>query len=283
MATFSGTYTLDMSVLANYTSLMGDIFSQITAMGWVQTADTGQTDPGGVGALPAQNNYGNFAVFRTNDGLTNVYFRLGFGRNSANQPSFTFQIGTGTDGAGTLNGNTTSLQTGYAGNTSSGKLLYISGSTSRIAIVLNTVDGRDQQFTCVVARSVDTGGAYTATTATMFWRYSGTLAGQHTIGFGGTNGIEQKFLRAAVPQPATGTTWVVGTDVAAAWCVPMGPGYNANPSIDVGVVRNGDFTANTTTAITHYGASHTYLVTGVDECTGTLTTGNTDTMLVRYE
>lgn len=280
MATFSGSYNFDMSVLANYTALMGDIFDQIVAMGLVQTADTGQTDPGGVGSLPAQNNYGNFAVFRTNDGLANLYFRIGFGRDGSNHPAMTFQLGTGTDGAGTLTGNTTSSKTGNAGVTTSGRSVYISGDTNRLTICLNPVaTSRDQAFHLGFARSHDGTGADTAAEATLIWIYSGTNGGQHTIALSGTSGVEQTYLRAACPRPASGSTWDVGLGDGVAMVVPMGSSYGANPSLAAGLYRLGDLTPDTTTVISVYGSNHTYLVAGSD----TVNDDGNGRPLFRYE
>lgn len=264
MGTFSGTYTFDMTVLANYKALMGDIHAQIQAMGWVQTSDTGQTDPGGVGSLPTTDTYGNYDVYRMNDGLTNVYLKVGYGRTqSGSWPSFQVKIGTSTDGAGTLSGNVSSTKTFHASTNASSLSVYVSGDTNRIGVSLNpSSSDTNQQCMFAVERSLDSSGAATATHATIWWQGYNAVTGQHTINLSGTNGVEQTLWRAAAPRPASsGSTWTVSGNIGVAFSVPMPATYASNPSLQIGMCGASDgFTPGTTTVITHYGASHTYLV-----------------------
>lgn len=276
MSTFSGTYNLDMSVLANYTLLMGDIFDQIIAMGWVQTADTGQTDPGGVGALPSVGSYTNYGVFRTNDGLTNVYLRVGFGRDTTTTPALQVQLGYSTDGAGAITGNKSTLTTVPSVGGSS-KHVYLSGDTGRLMIATDPTSGGG--IAIVIERSHDGSAADTSAFTTIALVGNGAGARQHTIMPSGVNGVEHTGIRAATPNPASGS-WLLDTDTGIAFAVPMPRGYNVQPMIGLALHTSAvaDFTADTTTTATTFGSSHTYLVLA-----DTGNNGSNTRLMVRYE
>lgn len=264
MTTFAGNYNCDMSVLANYQALMGDIFDQILAGGWVQAADTGQTDPGAVGSVPADVDYSNFAIFKPGDALTPVYLKLGFGR-STNRPAIQASLGSGTDGAGTLTGNTTSIALVSAITTAAGLPFRLSADVARVSWCLNPASADpSQMMICVVERSKDGTGTDSADHATMYFMGNTNSVGQQTVNLSGAKtGALQSNWRMAAPRPAaSSSTWLVGADsLGAAFAVPQPYGYAANPSMDAGAVGSSDsFTPNTTTLIPCYGATRQYLV-----------------------
>ena len=80
----------------------------VGTMGLVQTADTGQVDLS-TATRPSTGAYAGFRIYRTNDGLTDLFIRIQFGTNTSSStfPRMTVQVGTGTDGAGNLNGMVT--------------------------------------------------------------------------------------------------------------------------------------------------------------------------------
>lgn len=264
MSTFSGLYTFDMSVLANFKALMGDTHAQILAQGWVQTADTGQTDPATIGALPAQNGTTCYAIYKPGDALTPFYVRLEFMRQLNDWPTYGVQIGSGTDGAGNLTGNVSVRRAISAALSTAGNPLYVSCSANgRMGIALNPASGDTNQQLCVsIGRAKDGTGATADGHATQIVAGYNNLRFQHTIMFSGTNAVEHQNWRAALPRPAaSGTQWTVGTHLGVAWVVPMCIPYGANPSHDAGIWGSGQaFAPGTTTVVNVYGANHTYLI-----------------------
>src|SRR5574337_1917026 len=89
------------SILANYVAIMGFIRTSLQTDGWSIVADSGATDPTGLGAVPAQNTYTNYEMWKspTTAGLTDIYVKIGYGRNTSNGPSLHCDVGTGSDGA----------------------------------------------------------------------------------------------------------------------------------------------------------------------------------------
>lgn len=268
MAIFAATENLDMSVLANYQTLMGDIYDQIvTTAGWVQTADTGQTNPRGVGSLPTAATYTNYAIYKTNDGLTTVYLRVGFGRNTSTSPAIDVKIGTSTDGAGTITGNVSGLTTTLPdGNGTGTGHIYVTGTAGRLGISTSPVQTNGTGILVWIERSHN--GAATDTSDYMTIAVSGSGVGtsQHSVMMSGTNALAQTGIRAAMPNPSTGGgTWIQGgTNTGVAFAVPMPTTYNAQPMLGL-VLHTSlvtDFAVDTTTTIAAYGSTHTYLVTG---------------------
>ncbi len=104
MATVTGNYVLDNSSLANFQSWTSVIYDAFIALGWIQTADTGQAAYP-IAAVPS-NTY-VYWIFRTNGPLhatLPIYIKVGLGYSSTS-PRIQVTIGTGSDGTGTITGN----------------------------------------------------------------------------------------------------------------------------------------------------------------------------------
>lgn len=84
-----------------------ELSTKLAAAGLVQTADTGQINWGTV-TLPGTNTDGGYEIWTLNDALAGtapVYFKILYGTGAGtNVPSIKTQVGTATDGAGTLSG-----------------------------------------------------------------------------------------------------------------------------------------------------------------------------------
>lgn len=263
MSTFSGTYDLDMSILANYQALMGDIHDQILTFGWVASGDTGVTDPGGVGSLPAQNDYSNFQIYQPDDGLTDLFLKVGYGRNGSNNPSFELTIGSGSNGSGTITGNASAAKILDCRAVTAARKLRMAGDATWLGWMLNLETGNpNETFMVAIDRSRDGAGVATSDFATMFWFGSVSAMGQHTITFSGTNGSEQTGWRAATPFNASGSSgiWVYGGNEILAFPVPLPPSGLAQPAMVAALGGSADWlTPDTTTTVDIFGATHTYL------------------------
>ena len=74
-------------------------------LGLINTADSGQVDLATVVKPSVINTAQGYKVYRTNDGLTNVYIKIEYGSGgNAGYPSIWVTVGTATDGAGTIGG-----------------------------------------------------------------------------------------------------------------------------------------------------------------------------------
>lgn len=79
----------------------------VTTGGWLLSTETGDTAPGSLAHPTATNAKKGFRVYKTNDGLTQVYMRIDYGSTNAtsgNGFGMWITLGTGSDGAGTLSG-----------------------------------------------------------------------------------------------------------------------------------------------------------------------------------
>ena len=103
MATATSNKVCDNSSLANFKSWAQTVGAALAAFGWVQTADTGQVNWGTIAAVPAGYVY---EVWKANGPLAAampIYLKIEYG-SSGTQVNMRFTAGTGSNGAGTING-----------------------------------------------------------------------------------------------------------------------------------------------------------------------------------
>lgn len=141
----------------------------VNTCGWTQTADTGQINFATVVAPVGSSSYPGYAVYAMADALQGTYpcyLRIDFGSGVTGfaLPSIKVQIGTGTDGAGTLNGNTVTQRTlSCLTSDSNSWNCYFSGTTSRFTMVLWPTTSNSFNIMVNIERSVDAAGAETNT------------------------------------------------------------------------------------------------------------------------
>lgn len=108
--------TYSQAATANFQAWINEIYTAlVTTCGLTQSADTGQMAVPTTATLPgAANTSAGFYMFQFNDTLqatAPVFIRLDFGTGtSVPAPSILVQVGTGTNGAGTLTGRVTLQQ-----------------------------------------------------------------------------------------------------------------------------------------------------------------------------
>lgn len=101
----------DNATDASFRLWVQGLIDAMVAIGWIQTADTGQINTATVlkpsGATQTQ----GVALFTPDDGLTDYILKMGFGStvNGALSPAVTFQLGFATNGAGTFTGAVTNV------------------------------------------------------------------------------------------------------------------------------------------------------------------------------
>jgi hypothetical protein len=275
MATATSSFLPDASTDANFRAWGSWISTELAAMGWVQTADTGQINWTTVTHPTVANTVQGYEVWRMADTLqatAPVFLKIEYGSgNLAAVPGLWATVGTASNGAGTLTGATTTrTQFGNGINSTAASLpCYISGDTSRVhlamfangtAVLGNTIHGQMMS----IERSHDTTGADTNTAATIVLCACNNgatwITRQQTLpttGGGGAPTMESGTLAAST----TNTSAIYGTSTGVSSIFPF-LGQLLNPLIGLFAVISADFSALSTMTLNPYGTNHNYLCLG---------------------
>lgn len=259
MATYTAaTYTMDMSVTANFNALMGDIDAKITSLGgWSYVSQTGDINPASV-AAPSAGSYAGFRLYSTTIGSQTWYVRIDFGRSAGNGAIFKVQCGTGANGSGTLTGQT-STQVVNIGDSDTGtnRSLHVAAATGRmmVCVGLNQSD-RNKLKAWSFHGSVDNTGAM-----------NGNME-QFTV-------FQQSFTAQAIPTsgtvPTQWGTWPAPITLSSsnsisgtiALFIPQlfdaNGGYN--PTLACMLYGASDIGINVSTTVSLYSTMRTYITT----------------------
>lgn len=175
---------------AEFRAWAQSVHDALIAVGLVQAADTGQINFATV-ARPLANADAGYAVYRFSDALQAtrpVFIRLLFGAgNAVTTPRLGVQIGTGTNGAGTLNGvvsqNRTLTNTSAA---TANVLSWASGSTNRVTFCMwgaDSTTGRAVAFG--VERTHDANGDDSNVGVRIWYSSSQSGAGLEDLSYAG--------------------------------------------------------------------------------------------------
>lgn len=104
MTTRTFTSVVDHTGNAGYIAWRDELFSELVLCGLVQTADTGQYTAG-AGTRPATSTVGDYIILRLSNSA--LYFKIETGTGTAaTTPQSWITVGTGSNGSGTLTGQT---------------------------------------------------------------------------------------------------------------------------------------------------------------------------------
>lgn len=128
MTTFVGSsYNVNRNSLSNaeFQTICTKIKEALDGCGLVQTADTGQLDPSTVNYPGSANTEAGYLIYRFDDaqqGSDPIVFRVALGRGTSHAGSIYYRltVGQGSDGSGTITGQTVgplTLQSGYNNST----------------------------------------------------------------------------------------------------------------------------------------------------------------------
>lgn len=282
---------LQSSPAAAIQSWAGAIRSTFIAGGWVQTADTGQTNATALAAATAANQSMGYEIWKMGDSLQAsapvfVKIEYGSGGNGTFNSSIWLTIGKGSDGAGNITGvllPRTQLGAKFnSGAASTSSVPFGCATTSSIGFFVGGV-GRMAFF---IERTKNSSGADTGD-------------GLCVYGDGDTIGgdlIARVYLYQQLPMTGTipssstvigaftpsGLTWAQGNNVGC--CpfrffngMPSNPGYNCMTYLD------GDLTRRAPIVVSIYGVNHTYIPLGSDQIS-TVASGNANaSLMMRYE
>lgn len=243
---------------------INEIHNALIAFGWIRTADTGQIDFATVTRPTAINTMQGYALYRMDDALQAtcpVFIKLQFGTGaSTDRPTFKVQVAIGgTDGAGTLTGNISTLKTldcaVAVSLVATGCRCYGTTSSFSLAFWHETTVNNGQLF-LFIERDRDTAGDEVSLGVNFLTMAAIASQTSQFIELAGGLSTEEPAWRALLSSQTNQTAG--GVTGVAPVRVPYGP--MRNPMMSVCLFAKTDFNTNTTNPVTIYGASHTYLM-----------------------
>lgn len=249
---------------ADFRAWGSGIAAQLTAIGLVRAADTGQIDWTTVARPAAVNTYAGYEVWRFNDALQAtrpVFIKLEYGvAGSVDRPAVRYTVATATNGAGTMTGQVGTARALISmASTVAGAMTpsYCCGSSARLVLATNG-SAATALIELVVERPRSSTGVDLDAAVLTFG--SDNASGQYQlIPPSGTIGVAFTGLPTIDPA-AGGAIPAIGVDVAlspvVAICGRIGFGSPL-------AYRAADIAALTPITLDFLGAPRTYLPIGV--------------------
>lgn len=277
----------DASSLANWIASSKPISDSLAASGWVQTSDTGQVNWGTVASVPLFASPA-YEIWHPTDALqtggTQFFLKVTYsGTNTGGTkgPLITYQLGTSTDGIGTLTGFTsTQFKSCNPAATGNGVAIpvydcYFSGDIDRWGALMNR-DSNSNQFTsCItIERTKNFDGTNNGDGICI------SCSGCSTLGAYGTSMITFGAGGITFNRSVTALSFYTFNDLANSAAVyynniPIAPifppPYNGrwgNALTTLGWVHNQDVPEGTFFTTTLYSAQRTYIATGTQQAFG---------------
>ena len=271
-ATFSGFTNAGNNVTATLTAVSGGSSGTVTVALSTQVNETNAASGTTTVSSVPPSGSSVFEIWQPGDGLQNFFMRIDLANNGGSSPQVKVQIGTGTNGSGTLTGSTLAQYTSTT-STNSGSTLFnclFSGGTGWFACMIwrDITAGANVFF--AVDRSKNSSGSDTSTHVT-FYALSGSGSQQQTLVFGVGAALQNG------PQGVGTTTWktfncTASSFVSAGFGISQAfngniklatvfpfIGYDDNPSLVVAHASGSDFSELATLTTTIYGTTHTYI------------------------
>lgn len=235
----------------------------ITTFGWVNSADTGQIDPLTV-AKPASNADAGYRIYNTNDGggLTTWYVKIIYGLDASGNLRLKVSLATGTNGSGTLSGQTSAVFTwDWTAPPASPTNLAMSGTTGRLMIFIGSFNSNRSANGFSIHRTVDGTGVATDDGMEFFYAPSSGVACQFIPKTGTIPSAESNRFPVIF---TSGNTAVIGANVRFGHPILFGSSSNNNPSLAVMVWASADLSpvTLTTKTLSVYSGSRVYLLDG---------------------
>jgi len=273
MSTRQAQCVFDNSSLANFKQWAQFISASWAAAGWVQTADTGQVNWGTIPSVPSGANAIVYEIWRMADALQStspIFMRVEYGQNSASSgPNLRFVVGTATDGAGTVQNGTPTIQcTTIVGSSGSSNFFecdfcWLSGlSSNSFALLMWRTHGSNgaPRFFCVERGKDANGNEIGDYTTVMFWAFTGMYMVEiPKPGTGSVTPGENTYMPAIASWAQASGAWGGGIVVSPVFPIHMGA-IN-NPMSLVAVGKGADFAEGSQASGTLYGATRNYLAT----------------------
>jgi hypothetical protein len=288
----------DMTSDATFRAWGSAISAALTAVGLAMTADTGQINWTTVTKPATQNTFAGYEIraFTTLSGNP-IYFKIEYGAadNAAGRPGIRITYGNGSNGSGTITGNTYTTPNMGALNSTTAMTCMVSsdGHYLSVALWFNATSGNTSCMLFGAGRTKDDSGAHTSDGLNVFGHFSSTStvntryqtflpkngSGLATERKGGDN-----IFHTAAPPTGTGT---YGTTLGQ-WPLFVSRGAADNTCMTAIAVfpadHGGAAAAGSVIECLLYGVTHYYLFVGQLSGTQALN-GNTNNnnLAMRYE
>jgi hypothetical protein len=212
-----------------------------------------------------------YEIWQPGDGLTAFFVRIDYANSGGSSPQLKVQIGTTTNGSGTLTG-TTLTQIISTTTTNSGATLFnclFCGTSGSFECVMWRDAGAAFNLAFGIERSKDSSGNDTSTYVSLYGLGFGSSSAndgtqQHLVfGTGATTfwlAAAPRLLMTLDPSPGGANSGAFNGNTALSPVFPR-IGYFDNPSLCFQFAVAIDYSENSTITTTIYGASHTYVFT----------------------
>jgi hypothetical protein len=205
MTTQSWSSTMAHATDADFRAWGSDFSTHLATVGMVQTADTGQINWTTV-TRPGTNTVGGYEIWRFNDTLQStapIYLKISYGTgSSATFPLVTVQVGTGSNGSGTLTGAalTAVTNTMHGATPTAGTLPRYFSAGAGYCCAMFHVSSSTAAIGFLICRTCDATGAPTDLGCVVYWCPSATASS--------TNGAVQALRFTATAAAYTAATVV---------------------------------------------------------------------------
>lgn len=274
---------------ANFRAWGSYIAAQLLAVGWVQTADSGQINWATVTAPSGFGNFPGYEIWRMNDALqatAPVYVKIEYGESSANAdgPAVRISFGSGSDGAGNLTGTTSTPLVSQGASVTTSFPLRGSGDSSRFVILFDYTGGGGFFFS--IERSKDATGADTAEAVIYLYKTGTSGAGLGIQAWDTTLGTKSgnPFTGVGALFP-NASSFASGSQIGVAPIMPEKPIF-MNPILGAVGYYTGDITTGNTFVAYMYGVAHQYYGGNSALASGIAfrgAGGGTEALAIRYE
>lgn len=272
MTTSTYSTVIDHSNDSGFRAWGSELSTALSAVGLVQTADTGQINWATV-TRPGTNTAAGYEVYRFDDALQGtapIYFKLEYGTSStATIPQLWFTIGTGSNGSGTITGEVIArivcAATASSPNTAVPYPSYVSLVDGQLSVCSKTgagASGSPPGMFWHIGRTTDDSGSDTADGLIAYYKpgSGGTLIAQQCRLFasGATNTLAASTFCLV---PGLMTASMVGSDIQVFKNYAAFP--LVRPNIGVVTVITAEVPAGNTISVAAVGSTHrTYISIG---------------------
>jgi hypothetical protein len=291
---FSGFATGGNNVTATLTAVSGGASGTVTVTATTQANEThaGSGTTTALAAAPTSGVY-VYEIWKPGDGGTAFNVRFDYGNSGGTAPAIKVQIGTTTNGAGTLSGTTLTQilpnATANSGTVSTFNCLF-AGSTNWFSMMMWRDIANAGNVMVAIERSHDSSGADTNSptanahvtlyACSSVWSHQSLVFG---VGAAPISGNTVKQMTTLVAANGFGTySNSFNGNIALSPVFPF-LGFFDNPSIGIGTAASLDYTEGSVITTTLYSATHTFLFSKNQNFIGTQGQATGAGLLMRWE
>lgn len=257
------------------------------SMGLVQTADTGQINWATVTKPAAINTAAGYEIWAFNDALQATYpifVKIEYGTGgAATVGSLWFSVGSGTNGAGTLTGISSTRSQVTCTATAGALNHYWCGDTNRLGVAVMGAAAATSSGAWI-ERTLDASGVVTSEGVTLIFRTGSAWIAQAWNYTTGPYTTQESSLGAMGPSQSP---WgVYGTQLSV-YPIYHTKGVFMNPGMNCLVFDASSVGQNSTISFTMYGATHTFFTLATPQFgsagRGGFSSAANATLMMRFE